>query len=507
MERILAGNSPAIRENTANKRVKVLGSNPGVGKTQKFIDGIEANKHYVYAAPTRRLAEDVMRRLDQVGKHYQPIFTGQLNEVGSVIHQANQALGVKQAPILIITHKCLASVKPELLRGWELYVDEAPTVEQVDVLEITASEYDLAIVPFVGDCDANGHLMLNEYRMAEAWEIHAQGIEDARNKRRQNKVLLMILDAMLTPTKNARAVTGKNAKGKNVVRVSIEGFTDFTRAFDYASSVTLMGTNIEKSLLAVHATKKGFLLDVEKEQQPRDGLPYILPLIRDAEGAWVSKRILLTMPDGSMAKEWNPECFGQKALDRALAYIGDRKAIFASHDWCSPKLPDNVERIPYDSRGLNDWRDINVSIHIIHGNLSPDEYGPIKRIFEQMGVPHEEGKQALRQAREEDLVVQHAHRTAIRNKDNSVDTFHIVTSLTQARRLSDALGGARVLAYDLMVDPPETKPTEGQVRRETERSDLASQVKALKAKGMGQVMIAKALGISQPKVSRLLKNE
>lgn len=85
-----------------------------------------------------------------------------------------------------------------------------------------------------------------------------------------------------------------------------------------------------------------------------------------------------------------------------------------------------------------------------------------------------------------------------------MDTFHIVTSLTQARRLSDALGGARVLAYDLMVDPPETKPTEGQVRRETERADLASQVKTLKGNGVSLRRIAENLGLSLGKVQRLL---
>ncbi|WP_243041695.1 hypothetical protein [Dyella sedimenti] len=506
MERIFASHSLAIKENTANKRIKVLASNPGVGKTQQFIEGITADKRYVYAAPTRVLALEVMKRLDEVGHAYKPIFTGQTNDVKSVIHQASEAMAALEDHVLIITHKCLASVKPELLRGWELCIDEAPDMVDINTVTMPASEYDLVIAPFVGDCDVNGHLLINDVRMAEAWEIHAQGMEDAKNNRTRNKTLLLVLDAMLTPTKNARAVTGKDSKGKNVVRVSVEGFTDFTRAFNYANSVTLMGANVEKSLVATHAMKRGFTLDIEKEHQPRAGLPFILPLVRDAEGAYVSKRMLLTMPDGSVANEWNSECFGQKALERALAYIGDKKAIFASFDWCRPDLPENVERIPYDSRGLNKWRDVNVSIHIIHGNLSPDEYGPIMRIFEQMGVPHEEGKEAHRWAREEDLVVQHAHRTSLRDKDNSVDTIHIVTSLTQARRLRDALGGNRVLDLELMVDPPETKPTEGQKKRETERSDLAMQVKALKAKGMGQVMIAKFLGISQPKVSRLLKD-
>lgn len=487
------------------KTIKILSGNPGVGKTQQFIEGIEDDKRYVYVAPTRVLALEVMKRLDELGKIYLPIFTSQVNEVGSVIHQANQALATQEASILIITHKCLASVKPELLRGWELCIDESPKVEQIESTSILAKEWEQVIAPYVGDCDANGHLIINDARLEEAWEIYAQGIEDAKNKRTRNKTLLMVLEAMLTPTKNAVAITGKNDKGKDAVRVSVEGFVDFTKPFDYANSVTLMGANIEKSLLITHAIKKGFSLEVDKKMNSRRSLPYILPLVRDNEGAYISKTMLLTIPDGSVAKDRNAECFGQKVLDRALAYLGNRKAIFASHEWCSPVLPENVERIPYDSRGLNKWRDINVSIHIIHGNPSPDEYGPIKHILEQMGVPHDEGKEALRWAREEDLVVQHAHRTAIRNEENPVDTIHIVTSLTQARRLSDALGGARVLAYELMVDPPERKPTEGQDKRSKERTDLSEKAKALKAQGMGQMQIAVRLGISQPKVSRLLK--
>lgn len=62
-----------------------------------------------------------------------------------------------------------------------------------------------------------------------------------------------------------------------------------------------------------------------------------------------------------------------------------------------------------------------------------------------------------------------------------------------------------MLAYELMVDPPERKPTEGQDKRSKERTDLSEKAKALKAQGMGQMQIAVRLGISQPKVSRLLK--
>lgn len=487
------------------KIIKVISGNPGVGKTQQFIKSIEHDKRYVYVAPTRVLALEVMDRLSEVNKLYLAIFTSQTNGVGSVIHQANQALAAQEASILIITHKCLASVRPELLRGWELVIDEAPKIEQIENTSILAKEWEQVIAPYVGDCDANGHLIVNDARLEDAWEIHAQGIEDAKNKRTRNKTLLMVLEAMLTPTKNVTATSGKNDKGKDVVRISVEGFVDFTKTFDYANSVTLMGANIERGLLITYARKKGFSLEVDKKLNPRKGLPYILPLVRDNEGAYVSKTMLLTMPDGSVAKEWSPDCFGQKVLDRALAYIGNRKAIFASHEWCKPVLPRNVERIPYDSRGLNGWRDRSVSIHIIHGNPSPDEYGPIKRILEQMGVPQDEGREALRWAREEDAVVQHAHRTAIRNEGNPMDTIHIVTSLTQARRLSDALGAARVLDFELMADPPERNPTEGQDKRSKERIDLSEKAKALKAQGMGQMQIAVRLGISQPKVSRLLK--
>jgi hypothetical protein len=485
------------------KTVKVLSGNPGVGKTQQFMESIEPNKRYVYAASTRVLALEVMKRLDELDKGYLPIFTSQINEVRSVIHQANQALAAQEASILIITHKCLASVKPELLRGWELCIDEAPKVEQIESTSILAKEWEQVIAPYVGDCDANGHLILNDARLEDAWEIYAQGIEDARHKRVSNRTLVLVLGAMLTPTKNVTATSGKNDKGKDVVRISVEGFVDFTKPFDYANSVTLMGANIEKSLLITHAIKKGFALEVDKKINPRRGLPYILPLVRDNEGAWVSKTMLLTMPDGSVAKEWNPDCFGQKSLDRALAYIGNRKAIFASHEWCKPVLPENVERIPYDSRGLNEWRDRKISIHILHGNLSPDEYGPVKRILKQMDIPLDEGKEALRFAREEDLVVQHAHRTSIRDEANTEDTIHIVTSLTQARRLVDALGGARVLSEALMVDPPERKPTEGQDKKSKERMNLSKKAKALKAQGLSLRKVAEQMGISLNKAYRL----
>jgi hypothetical protein len=487
------------------KTIKVLAGNPGVGKTQQFIESIDADKRYVYVAPTRVLAQEVMKRLEDVNKPYQAIFTGLNNQVRQVIHEANVALGAKETPILIITHKCLASVKPELLKGWELVVDEAPKVEQIDNIMMLASEWERIIAPFVGDVDHTGHLIIESAMLKEAIEIHAQGIEDARNRRSRNTTLLMVLDAMLTPTKNVTATSGTDKKGRNVIRVSIEGFVDFTQSFDHANSVTLMGAHIEKSLLVLHARKKNFGIDIEKAQKHKEGLPYIYPLVRDNEGAFITKTKLLTMPDGSVAKEWNPDCFGQQVLNNALRFIGDQPAIFASHSWCTPELPKNVEQIPFDSRGLNQWKDKTVSIHMIHGNPSPDELRPIKNILGDMGIPLDEGRAAMRWAREEDLIMQHAYRTALRDEEHVGDTIHIVTSYTQAIRLRNALGGARIVSYELMVDPPEGKPTEGQSKRAVEREELATQARVLREQGMGQLQIAHRMGISQPKVSRLLK--
>ena len=44
------------------KVIKVLSGNPGVGKTQLFIDQLDASKRYVYVTPIRELAKEVMWR-------------------------------------------------------------------------------------------------------------------------------------------------------------------------------------------------------------------------------------------------------------------------------------------------------------------------------------------------------------------------------------------------------------------------------------------------------------
>jgi len=485
--------------------VDVLSGNPGVGKTQTFIEGIDPAKRYVYASPTRQLAKEVMQRLDQAEKPYMPIFTGQTRDVGSVIHQANKALGDKRTPLVIITHRCLASVKPELLAGWELFIDESPKSEEIDHAMMLSREYERVIAPYVGDCDDDGGLIINEFMLEEAWEIHAQGIEDARNKRPRNKTLLMVLDAMLSPTKTVTATPNRNDKGKDSVRISVEGFNDFTKCFDNAASVTIMGANVDRSLVARHAVRKGFKLNIIKKKMLRKGLPHILPLIRDQEGAYVSKRMLMTMPDGSVATEWNSECFGSHAVERALRYINGNPAIFASHEWCKPDLPKHVERTPFDTRGLNEWKDKRISIHILHGNPSPDEYGPAVRILQKMGIPLQEGKDAMRWAREDDQLSQFAHRTSARIEDSEEDTWHIVTSYTQARKLALDFDGSCLIDTCLMVDPPERLATEAQDKRNMERENLATQARTLKAQGMSQRAIAQQLDISLGKVNKLLR--
>ncbi|MGN2245034.1 hypothetical protein ACFWZU_16200 [Frateuria sp. GZRR33] len=303
------------------KIIDVLSGNPGTGKTQLFIEGVDAGKRYVYAAPTRKLATEVMDRLDKEGRAYTPIFTNPLQEVGSVIHKANVALDKKDSPLIIITHKCLASVKPELLKGWDLVVDEALKVEAIETLQMTAKEFGIAIAPFVGDCDESGNLILNPDMAHDAWEIHFQGIEDAKNRKIRNKPLLLVLDAMLSPTKSVVATPYKDKRGKEMIMVCIEGFVDFTKPFTHADSVTLMGANVHQGLAAKHAERNGFTLRTDKKRSLRRSVPIILPLVKDAPGAYVSKAMLLTMPDGTQAKEWNSECFGQKCFDRALDFI------------------------------------------------------------------------------------------------------------------------------------------------------------------------------------------
>ncbi|MEX1826460.1 hypothetical protein [Luteibacter sp. CQ10] len=485
--------------------IDVLSGNPGVGKTKQFIEQVQEGKRYVYAAPTRRLAEEVMGRLTEQGRSYTPIFTSPLQDVGSVIHRANVALGNKTDTILVITHKCLASVRPELLDGWNLYVDECLKTEDIEAVTVLASEFEHVIAPYVGDCDDNGGLILNPSMMEEAWEIHAQGIEDARNRRTRNKTLLLVLDAMLSQTKTATAVPKKNDKGKDVVRISVEGFTDYTKPFSYADTVTLMGANVERSLVARHLHRKAFTLRVNKRRSERNGLPVILPLVRDNEGAYISKSMLLTLPDGSRAKEWTKDCFGQHVLNTALAFVGDARAIFASHEWCRPALPANVERTPFDTRGLNQWRDRKVSIHMLHGNPSPDELGPAKRIIEKMGIPLQEGRDAMRWEREGDQLIQFSHRTMVRDEDTSDTTYHIVTSYTQARRLMRDFDGACIIDTSLMIEPPEQAPTEKKADRGIERENLASQARTLKAEGMSQRAIASRLDVSLGKVNKLLR--
>lgn len=463
------------------KVINVISGNPGVGKTKMFIEGVEQGRRYVYASPTRRLAEEVMGRLDAEGHDYQPIFTGQMQDVGSVIQAANKALACKASPLVIITHKCLASVAPELLEGWELVVDEAPKVDEIATVRMLAREYAHHIAPYVGDCGENGELLLDPNMMEEAWEIHAQGIEDARNRRTRNTTLLLVLDAMLCPTKSVTATPSKDERGREMVVVRVEGFVDFTRPFTHASSVTLMGANVDRGLAAKHAQRSGFLLRVEKAKSKRRSIPVILPLVRDSEGAYISKRMLLTMPDGTVSKDWCGECFGQQALDRALRFVGDAPAIFASHEWCKPVLPRNVERTPFDTRGLNLWRDRLCSIHFLHGNPSPDELGPAKRIIGKMDIPLEEGRDAMRWAREADQLIQFAHRTKVREDDCKETTYHLVTSYTQAMRLALDFDGSCIIDTSLMVEPPKVRESEASAERQAKTEALMRRVHEMKA--------------------------
>jgi len=141
---------------------------------------------------------------------------------------------------------------------------------------------------------------------------------------------------------------------------------------------------------------------------------------------------------------------------------------------------------------------------MLHGNPSPDEYGPAKRIIERMDIPLQEGRDAMRWAREDDQLVQFAHRTKVREDSCSETTYHIVTSYTQARKLALAFDGACIIDTRLMVEPIKAKQSDKQADREANTDALANQALALQLSGLTQRQVAEKLRINQSKVKRLL---
>lgn len=357
-----------------NKVIHTAVSAPGAGKTQALISHIpsllSAGRSIAIALPTLDLTDSFVSRLP-AGLPYRVINSTTCDHVGS---ELKATLREKASHLIITTHQSIFAVRPNLLWGWTLVIDELPPVVDFPAFPFEPSE--LAQL-FVYAVEQDGRLYIREgcegaieTSLATFKAVSAGAERTSMLSKEGARIYECLKDGhpvfidseIPNGNRYVRAVVESScwntfaaAKEVHVLAASVIGSqfddfaqvhgvtyarSDFTPAFDgYTSAITIYpvmpkGRNYSKSAVTMTA-HGGSHMDQQKQGEP---------LMIDE----ILKAVL------------------QQATGTPLLFSNN----WASFRWL-PK--GTVHRCPIDSRGLNEYQGETDAILLFGGNPSPSD--------------------------------------------------------------------------------------------------------------------------------------
>ena len=223
---------------------------PGSGKSTKFIQSLPElilDSHIVYAMPTNALIKELALNIKLKAGISPTVITS--DTTSHVTVSVERALAARSQPLVILTHEALRRIDARLLAGWELVVDEVPSVSD-------CKGYQFDSISYLGSI--GNYLTVTPEKKAEIKPESIALVENmikAKDSSALSESALDVLKAMLTP-KCSVEVEAQNTKGKRLVR--IVRYKDFLPAFSYANSVHILANNVRDTLLGIHAKHQGW---------------------------------------------------------------------------------------------------------------------------------------------------------------------------------------------------------------------------------------------------------
>jgi len=479
-----------------SKVIHVAEATPGTGKTEQFIRELDSApyKRYLYAVPTKVLSKDVVRRIQAIGINHICVINSDTHK--HVTDTVECTLLEDDPKILIITHKTLLDLDPCYLQDWIVVIDEVPSVANNLTRDIGDHAYTNFLEKFIEIDSVSTKASIKQGMTKEARAIYSDVIDD-----KGMSTITTCLGALLRGKADVfikEYLSKKESKWKWQVRV-IDYF-DLSGIYEYAFETHILGANVTGTLAYQHALTKGYTIAASKftpEYRRYKFESYIYPLIG---GSKVSKTMLLTLPDGAVAEEWNDRVYGHSLLRDAIEFVQGEPLLVQVHEWCKFPFEDypNVLRIPFDARGLNGYSDVHHTLSLIHGNPNPVDDQNNSEMLAKMAICSVVGKQALRNERYRELIFQAATRSSIRTFTNDRPTVHFVPTEESARHLAFDLRGNHVILKDLTRPAPHT-------RSRSKLEDNIRTAKGLSSNGLSARKIANLMGVSNRTVSLWLK--
>lgn len=477
-----------------NKLIHTAVSAPGAGKTQALIAQIpsllSAGRSIVLALPTLGLTDSFVSRLP-AGLSYRLINSTTCDHVGS---ELETALREKANQLIITTHQSIFAVRPNLLRGWMLVVDELPPVVDFPAFPFEPSELDQLLVNAV---EQDGRLHIREgcagaieTSLATFKAVSAGAERTSMLSKEGARIYECLKDGhpvfidseIPNGNRYVRAVVESScwdtfaaAEEVHVLAASVIGSqfddfaqvhrvtyakSDFTPAFEgYTSAVTIYpvmpkGRNYSKSAVTMTA-HGGSATDL-----PKQGEPLVIDDILKA------------------------------TLQRSIG-----TPLLFSNSWAGFRwLPrGTVHRCSIDSRGLNEYQGETDAILLFGGNPSPSDQLALEFLATKYG---REFRQGFIVTRFLEPSLQAATRTAVRDRSNTKPIQLFVQDGRVAEYLVSTYMPHAVIDWSLSEICPvgEDRRTTVDVRR--------AQVCELFAQGKKNAEIARLTGVHRNTLPR-----
>lgn len=400
-----------------NKVIHTAVSAPGAGKTQAFITQIpsllSARHSIVLALPTLDLSDSFVRRLP-AGVPYRVINSTTCDHVGT---ELMAALKKKESHLIITTHQSIFAVRPNLLRGWTLVVDELPPVVDFPAFPFEPSE--LAQL-FVNAMEHDGRLYIRE-GCAGAIETSLATFKAVSAGAERTSMLSKEGARIYECLKDGHPVfiDSEIPNGNRYVRAVVESSCWDT--FAAAEEVHVLAASVIGSQFDDFAQVHGVTYarsDFTPAFEGYTSAVTIYPVM--PKGRNYSKSAVTMIAHGGGATD-QPKQGELLVIDDILKAALQRTTgtpLLFSNNWAGLRwLPrGTVHRCSIDSRGLNEYQGETDAILLFGGNPSPSDQLALEFLATKYG---REFRQGFIVTRFLEPSLQAATRTAVRDRRNT----------------------------------------------------------------------------------------
>lgn len=480
------------------KTINALIAPPGAGKTTWLINHLNINRkqHSIIAFPTKSLSAEVQRKLTGISLPYNAIDSD--NVEGSVAQCLEESLLHKTDKIVICTHESLRLIRADTLQGWHLYIDEIPTTWDCTTRIFTDVSYRAVIGSYIEIEDADRSTVKLRPNCKQLVENLASKPESALSNDAR-----IVLKSLLN-SRYVIEVDELDSKQNRIVRII--GRKDYIPAFESAETTTIMGAEIEQSLLGVILKGAGWSITSIEANLGFEGYGNKVIIHPFLQNKAYSKSIAL-MKSGKTYDSYQQGCLLDAWLQKdVFRIIGENEAILVAHTWCTPILPNskgglsNIKPIKIDNRGVNEYEDYNTAICLQHGNITPIESRSIPTLAELLSISEtitsDEVRKAIKYERFYESTLQSVCRTALRLRGHNDEIHLFVQDQDIAEFLSKRI-------KDCVIDNTYSEVvTSQESTSKTKRENLKQTAINLWQEGHNDTYIAEKIG----KVRRTVNN-